>query len=340
MSQPHNDVPFWRSQTTRLTAVYLSIMMVMSIAFSTIIYMTSAGAFDRRFPDEIFIDSTGSYHQLPRFDSYVSERSADAKRELFIRLVVLNIIMMLFGLAISYILARKTLEPIEENSEAQARFVSDVSHELRTPLASMQITNEVVLRRKKLSLKEARETLSANLDDVTRLQRMITTMLELLSDRRGVTLADTRLHDIVPLALTQVAPSAIDRSITIDDETINFTLRADADSLAQVLVVLLDNAIKYSPEHSRIRLTSRRSRNRILIAVVDEGVGIPESERGQIFERFYRSDKARARSETGGYGLGLPIAQRIVEAHGGRIDVAANPSGVGSQFTIVLPRVD
>lgn len=327
---------FWQSQTSRLMLTYLAIIMAMSISFSAIIYVASVEQLERQLPRDFYVDELGRFGPTPRVQAYIQEMIAAGKQELLIRLYVLNIIMLVFGAAFSFMLARWTLEPIERNIKAQTQFVSDASHELRTPLTAIQATNEVALRRKKLTLDEARETIQSNLDDVKRLQRMTSMLLELLNNRRNLVLVPTPVQDIVSQSMTDVAPSAMNRNITIDDQTDNIDVMACRETSAQALTVLLDNAIKYSPDDSTVTLKTKRQRNRIAIEVIDQGPGIAKDEQQRIFSRFYRGDESRTSNGSGGYGLGLEIAQNIAEAHDGTIELKSAP-GKGSTFSLVLP---
>lgn len=329
---------FWRSQTSRLMLVYLLIIMVMSISYSLVIYATSASQLERQLPTNGLIEVGQPSGLTGRVGEYLQALVAEGKQELIVRLYVLNLVMLIFGAALSFVLARWTLDPIERNVESQTRFVSDASHELRTPLTAIQTSNEVALRKKKLTLAEARMVIKQNLADVDRLQRLTTTMLELVADDRPLDLSPVHVHDIVSRSLTDIAPRALERQVEIDDQTKNRLVLADMASATQALTILLDNAVKYSPVGQAVVLTTKRPRRGTwAIAVSDRGPGIDKSEQKKIFTRFYRSDQARSRhGSSGGYGLGLEIAQMIARRHGGLIDLRSTV-GKGSTFSLVLP---
>jgi two-component system sensor histidine kinase CiaH len=317
--------------------VYLGIIMAMSISFSTIIYFTTASQLERQLPGEAYIDDEGSFGPTPRVQRYIRESVSEGKRELVVRLYVLNIMVLLFGAAFSLMLARWTLEPIEKNVEAQTRFVSDASHELRTPLTAIQTTNEVALRRKKFTLSDAREVITSNLEDVKRLQRMTAMLLQLVSETQDLHLTPVSVRQIVDTSLATLQTKIADRKLTIDNQADERQVFADTESAIQALTILLDNAVKYSPEHETIIVRVTRPRRGYTgIAVVDRGQGIARDEQKKIFSRFYRTNEARSRRSAGGYGLGLEIAQKIAEAHGGSIELVSK-LGKGSTFTIVLP---
>ncbi len=330
---------FWRSQTLRLTAIYLAIIMLMSVVFSTALYTVSANHLNRQVPGAIIQDDNGRFNSPPRIIRYLEQLTEDSKRDLMAQFVLLNIVVFLFGGALSFILARWTLEPIERNVAMQTRFVSDASHELRTPLTAIQTTNEVALRRQKLTVKDARAIIESNLDDVHRLQRMTSLLLELAADDRKLMVAREGIHDIVSLSLTSVAVRAIEQGITIHDTTTNDFVLVDIDSAAQALTILLDNAIKYSSKNDTVTLsTTSTRRNHVAIHVSDNGPGIARTDQKKIFDRFYRTDEARTKTgKTNGYGLGLEIAQKIALAHNGSIELKS-VVGKGSTFSLVLPK--
>ena len=329
---------FWRSQTTRLMAVYLVIIMAMSLSFSVSIYIFSVEQMDRQAPGRGFIDEIGELAPSDRLGSYLTQSVATAKQELLLRLYVLNFAVLMFGVVFSYLLARWSLDPIERNVAAQTRFVSDASHELRTPLTAIQVANEVALRRKKLTLAEARTILRANLDDVQRLQRLTTMLLQVAADEVPLSLQPVLARQLIEQAVAATAPDAKSRKVKVAVETVDSSIiaEADPDLAAQALTVLVDNAIKYSPKGQTVSLAANRRRGAVVLHVKDKGPGIAKKEQKRIFERFYRTDQARQRVGSGGYGLGLEIAQNIARHHGGSIELRSAP-GRGSTFSLVLP---
>lgn len=306
----------------------------MSVGFSTVIYKVALGQLDRQLPadsglfGEIDPDSTA---QVSR---YLSDRVRAGKQEILLELVAMNVVVLVTGAFVSNLLARLFLRPIEDVMVAQTRFVSDASHELRTPLTAIQTTNEVALRDASLSLKDAREVIQSNLDDVERLQRMSTMLLQLANRDAHLDLTPVEIHDVVSRALTDSAAKAMARDITVDDQTGRFSIMADPDAAAQALTVVLDNAIKYSPDASTITLTTAAERHGMMqIRVTDQGTGIAPDDIHKLFDRFFRSDQARTRQGHDGYGLGLAIAKQIMGLHGGSITVTSR-LGKGSTFAL------
>lgn len=323
---------------------YLAIIMAMSVTFSAVIYSTSSAHLQRQVVDDSYFSPGGGpfvpTERLMQYRQYIRDSVSAGKRELVLELYVLNLVMLVFGGIFSYLLARWTLEPIERSSRAQTRFVSDASHELRTPLTAIQATNEVALRRKKLTLADAREVIRGNLDDVRRLQRMSTMLLQLATTDQTFDLQPIDVRSIIQRAIDDTSVQAAEKSIVIDNQAREGSVMADPDAAAQAVTILLDNAIKYSPAKSTVTITTTSERRgNVTIAVRDQGPGIDKAEQELVFSRFYRSDRARTSGSGGeksGYGLGLEIAQNIAHAHGGNIELKSK-LGKGSTFSLVLP---
>jgi len=252
-------------------------------------------------------------------------------------LLEFNMAILVFGGLASYALARRTLKPIEEALDSQTRFTGDASHELRTPLTAMQAEIEVALRDKNLSATEARDLLKSNLEEVDKLKALSDGLLR-LARRNGVPEENSvaELEKIITQAIDRHQKSANARKITVNNKTTKLLLRGDHDSLTELMAILLDNAIKYSPRSSEVTASSRRHGKTALISITDEGDGISTADLPHIFDRFYRVDSSRSKNKTDGYGLGLAIAQQIVESHQGSIEVKSAP-GKGSTFTAHLP---
>ncbi|HEY5695486.1 MAG TPA: HAMP domain-containing sensor histidine kinase, partial [Candidatus Saccharimonadales bacterium] len=250
--------------------------------------------------------------------------------------VLLNSVTLLLGSAISYMLARKTLRPIEEAMAAQDRFIADASHELRTPLTGLLLDNEVTLRKKSLTAKDVRMAMERNVQGLTKLKDLSDTLLDLVArQQKNAPRTVVSVEQIVRSAVSQVAPMANKKHITFVQNIANNTLTIDEAKLTKLLVILYDNAIKYSKPHTTVTLSSESVGSDILLTVHDQGIGMSHEEKEHIFDRLYRADASRSHGD--GYGLGLAIARKLAHDLNGSIAVQSEP-GHGSTFTVRLPR--
>jgi len=218
------------------------------------------------------------------------------------------------------------------------QFSADASHELRTPLTIMRGEIELALRNPK-NLEEYRAVLESALEEIMRMTAIIDNLLVLAKADQGRYHADFSEVDLGAL----VRELYEDSEVLAERKDIRVALRETADirivgdrlRLRQLILNLIDNAIKYTPQGGTVTLALGREDGSARIEVSDTGIGIPADEQGKIFDRFYRVDKARSR-ELGGSGLGLSIAKWIAELHRGTITVRSSPHE-GSTFTVLLP---
>lgn len=322
-----------RSAVLKLTFAYLLIIMALSIAFSITLYRISDGELSRglRRPGQAVFRETSMYD----FDMFREDRLSEGRENLKNNLILLNIITFGAGFAASYLLARKTLEPIAEAMKMQMQFTADASHELRTPLTAMQTEIEVALRDKNLSKEEARELLESNLEEVEKLRQLSDGLLRLAQHNgKKLTNQTTNVAKAVALATEHVEKRAESKQIqinTVMNQDLN--IKADSASVSEVISILLDNAIKYSNKQTAITVSAKSDGNFVTLRVADQGMGILARDIPYIFDRFYRADESRAKSNAGGYGLGLSIAKKIVDLNGATIAVEKS-SKKGSTFVL------
>lgn len=330
---------FIRSTTGRLALSYLAIIMLMSISFSAVFFSASSHELGRQVPPMVYLQrrSAGDPYALGEINRFFRNRIDEGRNALLWRLAGLNAAALAGGGLLSYYLARRTLRPIEESMEAQYRFISDASHELRTPLAALQSSNEVALRRANLNLDDAKELLRSNIDEVIKLKTLANDLLALAKqDQQKTTSIPVSMQDVAAEAMNNVIAPAQAKHITLHDTTPPIKVLADPQSLAQVLVILLDNAIKFSHDKGAIYIAGHKKGKYGLLSVRDEGVGIRATDLPHLFQRFYQADASRTKHATAGYGLGLSIAQQIIHRYGGDITAISTP-GKGATFTVKLP---
>jgi two-component system sensor histidine kinase CiaH len=337
-----NLTRFWNSRPPafKLAAGYVAIIMVVSLIFSGILYRLASGQLEEGLRHQYFrLRPSGfgtAIQPLPQPTQYEEELDAE-RRKLFLELLYFNLAILALGSALSNQLAKQTLRPIEDALEAQSRFTADASHELRTPLTAMQSEIEVALRHKKLTVAEAKELLESNLEEVAKLRALSDGLLRLARGHGEPRhFASVAIDGVVDLAVERVGSIAKNKRVIIKTDIKPFKVSADGDSLTDLIVILLDNAIKYSAEGKVVDIKTVKRGKEAIITVKDEGVGIADEDLPRIFDRFYRADSSRSKTKTGGYGLGLAIAKQIAATHEGDIKVKSQPEK-GTTFTVILP---
>lgn len=332
----------FHSARIKLTAWYLLIIMLISVFFSVAIYRVLTSELDRvermqRLRIERNLPERPLIIQPPfRLDP---DLIAETKNRLQLILAIINFAILGSSAIAGYFLAGRTLKPIKEMVDDQSRFITDASHELRTPLTSLKSEIEVNLRNKKLKLNEAKKLLESNLEEVNNLQVLSDGLIKLTQYQKednGLVVTKVSLASIIDEAIRKVANLAKNKNITIVNKTKDFALEGNRQTLVELFVIFLDNAIKYSPPHSKVKLTSEKTDGNVLINIADQGIGIDKKDISHLFDRFYRADKSRAKFGVAGYGLGLSIAKQIIDRHHGLIKVQSKPNK-GSIFTVQLP---
>ncbi|MGB8647378.1 MAG: ATP-binding protein [Anaerolineae bacterium] len=228
---------------------------------------------------------------------------------------------------------------LEETFAAQRQFIADASHELRTPLTAIAGSLDVILLAPEGDPETTHRMLSGMRRELQRLTRLTSDLLTLnrLDAHPSLRLQTPDLAALASEVAEQIKPVAGERQILVERDG-DTRINGDADRLKQVLLNLIDNAIRFTdPEKGVIRVGVYQAGKNVRLVVSDNGSGIPPEAQPHIFERFYRVDKARARS-SGGSGLGLAIVKAIVQAHGGAIAPVQSEPGQGSVFELSFPR--
>jgi signal transduction histidine kinase len=223
---------------------------------------------------------------------------------------------------------------LQESMEKQKQFVSDASHELKTPLTVIKSYANFLRRHGLQDQQMADEAIEAIHSEATRIQKMTETFLDIANLEKENVLEISEM-DLVSLCknIFKQLKAAYNREITLHYEKSPIMIPADELKIKQVIIILLDNAMKYSKD--KIDVFIKRNDQYALVQVRDYGIGIPPEEINNIYERFYRVDKARSR-ETGGSGLGLHIAKSIVKLHKGEIRISSK-EGEGTKVELFLP---
>lgn len=323
----------------KLTAWYLLIIMVISLFFSGAIYRVLTFELNRVERVHRLRIERG-FPERPRPMLIEPSLIAETKNHLKLTLTVINLAILGTSAIAGYFLAGQTLKPIGQMLEDQNRFIADASHELRTPLTSLKSEIEVNLRNKKLTLAEAKKTLESNLEEVNNIQTLSDRLIksnQYQTNGNGLVFSQISSAVVVLKAIKKVASMAKNKQITINKKIADIQFAGNQEALIEMLTILLDNAIKYSPKDTSVSLTCRKSDNHVIVQIADQGIGISRQDMPHIFNRFYRTDKSRSKSNIPGYGLGLSIAKQIIDQHHGSVKVKSS-LGKGSVFTIKLPK--
>jgi len=235
------------------------------------------------------------------------------------------------ALIASYILSKKALAPTIEAWKKQTEFVQNASHELRTPLTIIQAKQEMLLKEPNSTIVEKSDEINLSIDEVRRLSKLTTELMTLAradSNEQQISRGKINIDELIKevskpyIEVAEMQEKEIKLNLSFEKEIL-----IDANRIHQLMVILLDNSIKYTEKGDSIEITTYLKENKCVIEVSDTGIGISEEGLKRVFDRFYREDKARSR-ESGGTGLGLSIAHWIVSAHSGTIKATKNePKG-------------
>lgn len=306
--------------------------MLVSVSFSLVVYRLMTFEYERflrmqrnrlefRFgPPTILVDP---------------EIINEAHQRLIWILISINGGVMLLSGVGGWILSGRTLKPIQRAMDDQKRFISDASHELKTPIASLKTAQEVALRDTKATKEDYRQVVTQNLDDLNRLERLTLSLLELSKDNNS----NKRNFNLPQLLKESISKFHAQAKINKQKIELEFAKElhvfSDPDLISQIVTILVDNALKYSPKGKTVRVISYIEKSSLCIKVVDQGFGIDSSLHQKIFDRFYRADESR-NQHTPGFGLGLSIAQKLTKKLQGQLSLQSEV-GEGSVFTLTIP---
>lgn len=335
----------FQSARLKLTAWYLVIILCISFAFSAVIYAFLSREVERFAKvQRLRIERQRTpFGFMPPPDQLTialdPDLIAETKYRILYTLVVINGCIMLIAGGLGYVLAGRTLSPIQKMVTEQYRFVQDASHELRTPLTSLKSALEVSLRDKNATLGELKLIIQDAIADTNKLQLLTDALLKLAQyEKPEIRIAHepVDVSRVISAASASVKSIAQQKKITIKQPADTCIVKGHEQSLTEVFIILLENAIKYSNPKCAITIDVKRKDQYAYISVADQGFGISVTDLPHIFKRFYRADSARTKTDQSGYGLGLSIAKHLVNIHNGSILVESVPNS-GSIFTVVLP---
>lgn len=321
-----------------LAAKYLVIIMLISTFFSVNMYTASVQEIGRGY-GRIGAGLNRSINS-EQFIEFREAQLALSRQALIHRLILINALIFLFGGAVSYYLARKTLEPIEAAREAQDRFTSDASHELRTPITAIRAETESFLMTPRPKASEAKAIMRSTVEELDKLTALTDGLLRLArSSKDDLNPSKIALGELIRTSTDHAKREAEAKNIIVHTDIADSMqpVVVDVDLMSDAITILFENAVKYSKEAKNIYLTAAVQSNKLSITIADEGFGIKQSQLPYIFDRFYQGDASRNKSAGSGFGIGLSIVSSIIDLHKGKINVKSEINK-GTTFTITIPQ--
>jgi len=324
-----------KSAVLKLSIYYVIIIMFISLTLSSILYSFSYAELKEDYSrSRSTALNLHSARDLTLSTNYFTHKS----RQLLLIYVYFNLAILVVSFAISYLLASKTLKPLERNHQAQNRFIAQASHELRNPIAAMKVDTESILQSPNRTYEDLELTLKSNLQDLARLEKLSQHLLN-LAKYQVVTKAIFQSHDIDKIikdSIEQIKRSHINVRREIIYRGGKMKVQCDPTALELVLSIMIDNAIKYSYDKTAIEIKLIHTKGFIRLSVRNYGPLIAEKDIKYIFEPFYRVYDFK--DNINGYGLGLSIAKQIMTMHDGKLEVAVNRERNFNEFYIELPK--
>lgn len=292
-----------------------------------------------------FLDSLGVYylketHGEHSLIAFADEQSVSGWKSLAWLLAGVGAGALILFFVMSLLLSKWILRPVKASWQQQQRFIADASHELKTPLTVIAADVAILKRHPEKSIANQSQWIESIEAESEHMHELVSDMLLLAhvdsQAREDACLVKVDLSKLVSSNVLQFEPLAYEREITFTSTIAEgLEVKAEKDKLQRLIGVLFDNAFKYVDEHGSIAISLEKANDKAKLSVSNSGPAIPGEDLPHLFDRFYRSDKARTRNEEQSYGLGLSIAREIAQAYGGEISVASSEEG--TTFTTALP---
>ena len=316
----------FKAARIKLTAWYLLIILAITLCFSAAVYSsvdmvtTKALESQQRRIQHQFDDNTAFLIPPPppqNIPIFKEETAAEIREKTLFLLGLINLSVLILAGGLGYILAGKTLKPIENMVDRQKRFISDAAHEIKTPLTAMKADLEVTLRDKHLDIEEAKKTMLGTVTEIDELHNLTEQLLTQSKLQAGAykigEFTQLNIDDILKNVIGKYKILAKEKQIEIKCTSNNVPVKGNEEGLTRLFKNLLDNAIKYSKEGSTIEIDTFAENSCTFTKIKDHGEGIPEKDLPYVFDPFFRADKSRSKNSRNGTGLGLAIAKEIVE---------------------------
>lgn len=315
----------FRSARFKLTAYYIIIMMIIMVIFSSVLIYTIDSRLKQDLNGNVRVHS-------------VDGTVVDVDEIVEVLVYYIDGILILIIAFLSYFLAGKTLEPIEENFDEQKKFYADVSHDLRTPIAIITTESEVALQDHSNKIKDLKKVIESNLEEARKMSKLVSDMLTI--SRGGEKslvnkFASIDLYDFVEKIVSKMEMQAEKKGLKlILGDSKKIMVKIYANDFERVIMNILQNAINYT-EIGSIRVYVTNDSKKAYILISDTGVGIREEDLPFVCERFYKAEYSREKKM--GFGLGLSISKEIIEQHNGNLNIQSEVN-VGTTILITIPK--
>lgn len=266
-----------------------------------------------------------------------AQDEAQQRRQLFAALVLIPLLMLLMLVLVALPLSRWLTRPVQNAWDAQRVFIADASHELKTPLTVILANLSILLKHKQQTVESCEGWIESTREEAQQMRRLVEEMLTLTraeDEQPAASFAEASISDLLEHTLMTMEPVAFDKGVTLQagiEE--NVTAVCSEMHIRQLMMILLDNAIKYAGDEKKVAVSLVKKQDRWELRVHNTGAPIPAASLPHIFDRFYRADASRSSS---GFGLGLAIARQIAQMHRGEIRVTSS-AGDGTAFTVRIP---
>jgi signal transduction histidine kinase len=334
----------------KLSLVYFTIIFTIVIGFSLVVYQSQQNQYAglRNLKEQI--ENTEPPRNAPaEFRREVSQRlqeKADeidgtllkARLDFLLNLVFLDVIILFLAGIFAYLLAERTIQPIQESYQKQKEFIANASHDFKTPLTTMKTQSEIILRSKEVENEEYTEYAQSILEEVNSLSNLTQNLLELAKSEdydQKLIVQEFNLVELGQKVINKFQHLAEEKKVKLDliSKQKNILFKGDKAKIEELLSLLIDNAINYNKEDGTVVLKLEILKNsQVSIKVIDTGKGISKANLSKVFDRFYRESKDRNAS---GFGLGLSIAKKIVDDHKGQIELKS-VKGKGTEVSVVI----
>lgn len=281
------------------------------------------------------VDPSGDGHMIVFIDVTAQQ---GILTNLIYTFAVVGLVMLIVIYFLSRYFANRSIAPVREAFEKQKQFIGDASHELKTPLAIINTNADVLLANQEDTIANQAKWLHYIKSETERMTGLTNDLLYLtqMDDSRSTMIhAKFNMSDAVESIILPMEAVIFEKNISLDyNIEPNLTVHGNSEQIKQVILILLDNAVKYSGPKGAVNVTLQKQNNDVMLAVSNTGEGIAPEHLDRIFDRFYRTDSSRARKH-GGHGLGLAIARSIVDQHKGEV-YARSVVGEGATFYVRL----